>query len=58
MVIKGTLDASHALPASGMTEGDTYIVGASGTYNNINCKVGDFFVRTSNSWLRIPAGDE
>ena len=58
MVIKGTLDASHALPTSGMTEGDTYIVGAKGTYNNIACKVGDFFVRTSDSWLRIPAGDE
>ena len=58
MVIKGTLDATHALPTSGMTEGDTYIVGASGKYNNIACKVGDFFVRTSNSWLRIPAGDE
>lgn len=58
MVIKGTLDATHALPTSGMTEGDTYIVGASGTYNKIACKVGDFFVRTSNSWLRIPAGDE
>ena len=58
MVIKGTLDASHALPTSGMIEGDTYIVGAKGTYNNIACKVGDFFVRTSNSWLRIPAGDE
>lgn len=58
MVIKGTLDASHTLPTSGMTEGDTYIVGAKGTYNNIACKVGDFFVRTSDSWLRIPAGDE
>lgn len=58
MVIKGTLDATHALPTSGMTEGDTYIVGASGTYNKIACKVGDFFIRTSNSWLRIPAGDE
>lgn len=58
MVIKGTLDATHTLPTSGMTEGDTYIVGASGTYNKIACKVGDFFVRTSNSWLRIPAGDE
>lgn len=58
MVIKGTLDATHTLPTSGMTEGDTYIVGASGKYNNIACKVGDFFVRTSNSWLRIPAGDE
>lgn len=58
MVIKGTLDATHALPTSGMTEGDTYIVGASGKYNNIACKVGDFFVRTSNNWLRIPAGDE
>lgn len=58
MVIKGTLDASHALPTSGMTEGDTYIVGSKGTYNSIACKVGDFFVRTSNSWLRIPAGDE
>lgn len=58
MVIKGTLDATHALPTSGMTEGDTYIVGSSGTYNKIACKVGDFFVRTSNSWLRIPAGDE
>lgn len=58
MVIKGTLDATHALPTSGMTEGDTYIVGASGTYNKIACKVGDFFVRTSNNWLRIPAGDE
>lgn len=58
MVIKGTLDATHALPTSGMTEGDTYIVGTSGTYNKIACKVGDFFIRTSNSWLRIPAGDE
>ncbi len=58
MVIKGTLDATHTLPTSGMTEGDTYIVGSSGTYNKIACKVGDFFVRTSNSWLRIPAGDE
>ena len=58
MVIKGTLDATHALPTSGMTEGDTYIVGSKGTYNSIACKVGDFFVRTSNSWLRIPAGDE
>ena len=58
MVIKGILDASHSLPTSGMTEGDTYIVGSSGTYNKIVCKVGDFFVRTSNSWLRIPAGDE
>lgn len=58
MVIKGTLDATHALPTSGMTEGDTYIVGASGTYNKIACKVGDFFVRTSDGWLRVPAGDE
>lgn len=49
MVIKGTLDATHALPTSGMTEGDTYIVGSSGTYNGVACKVGDFFVRTSNS---------
>ena len=49
MVIKGTLDATHALPTSGMTEGDTYIVGSKGTYNSIACKVGDFFVRTSNS---------
>lgn len=58
MVIKGTLDATHTLPTSGMTEGDTYIVGTKGTYNSIACKVGDFFVRTSDSWLRIPAGDE
>ena len=58
MVIKGTLDANHALPTSGMTEGDTYIVGASGTYNGVACKVGDFFVRTSDGWLRVPAGDE
>lgn len=59
MIIKGTLDGSHALPTSGAIEGHTYIVGASGTYNGIACKVGDFFVRTSNdSWLRIPAGDE
>lgn len=58
MVIRGTLDVNHKLPTSGMSEGDTYIVGASGIYNNITCKVGDFFVRTSNSWLRIPAGDE
>ena len=58
MVIKGTLDANNSLPTSGMTEGDTYIVGASGTYNKIACKVGDFFVRTSDGWLRVPAGDE
>lgn len=67
MVFKGvvTLDTGKGLPASGMENGDTYKVGATGAYNvggdkTENAKIGDLFIYdgTAEEWRLIPSGGE
>ena len=46
MRFKGTVDGSNALPASAAV-GDTYVVGANGTYAGQTCETGDMIVCTN-----------
>ena len=63
MTFKGVVDATHALPADGVQKGDTYKVGASGTYAGIDAKVGDLFINQGEDdatpdWVHVTSGYE
>ena len=44
MVFKGIVDGTNALPANGYRVGDTYKVGAAGTYAGQACEIGDMII--------------
>lgn len=63
MTFKGVVDATHALPATGVQKGDTYKVGASGTYAGVDAKVGDLFINQGEDdatpdWVHVTSGYE
>lgn len=74
MVYRGTVGGTgatlSALPATGVQNGDTYMVHTSGTYQGIACAPGDLFIATGTegadgiipelnlSWTHVPAGDD
>lgn len=63
MTFKGVVDATHALPATDVQKGDTYKVGASGTYAGIDAKVGDLFINQGEDdaapdWVHVTSGYE
>lgn len=45
----GTVDATHALPASA-TKGDVYVVKADGTYAGMAMETGDYLIYNGTSW--------
>ena len=66
---KGVVDATHSLPGEKIQVGDTYKVGAAGTYSNIKCEVGDLliaigtegedgYIASNLEWTHIAAGDD
>lgn len=63
MTFKGVVDATHALPTNKVQKGDTYKVGASGTYAGIDAKVGDLFINqgaddATPDWVHVTSGYE
>ena len=63
MTFKGVVDATHALPTNGVQKGDTYKVGASGTYAGIDAKVGDLLINqgaddATPDWVHVTSGYE
>ena len=63
MTFKGVVDGTHALPTDGVQKGDTYKVGASGTYAGIDAKIGDLFINQGEddatpNWVHVTSGYE
>lgn len=62
MIFKGTLGVDGtitSLPtADASNEGYTYKVITSGTYQNVDVKVGDTLISNGSDWVFIPSGDE
>lgn len=63
MTFKGVVDGTHALPTNKVQKGDTYKVGASGTYAGIDAKVGDLFINQAEDdatpdWVHVTSGYE
>lgn len=63
MTFKGVVDATHALPTTGVQKGDTYKVGASGTYADVVARVGDLFINQGEDdatpdWVHVTSGYE
>lgn len=63
MTFKSVVDGTHALPTTDVQKGDTYKVGASGTYAGIDAKVGDLFINQGEDdaapdWVHVTSGYE
>jgi hypothetical protein len=56
--IKGVVDGTHALPSSGQTQGDVYVVKAAGTYAGQACETGDFIIWDGNAWQILTAENQ